>query len=101
MERTGGFDKRAHALAPVRVEQWDGLVFLNFDASAAPLADHLDDLPERLGSYRFADMVCPWRHEIECRCNWKMLAENALEAYHTGTVHAATVQSGSESSSQC
>jgi choline monooxygenase len=91
MERTEGFDKQAHALALLRLEQYDGLVFLNFDASAAPLVEHLGDLPERLGCYRFADMVCTWRHEIECRCNWKMLVENALEAYHTGTVHAATV----------
>jgi len=91
MDRTEGFDKQAHSLAPLRLEQWDGLVFLNFDASAAPLVEHLGDLPDRLGCYGFADMVCTWRHEIECRCNWKMLVENALEAYHTGTVHAATV----------
>jgi choline monooxygenase len=91
MERTDGFDKQAHGLAPVRLEQWDGLVFLNFDASAAPFVEHVGDLPDRLGCYRFADMVCTWRDELECRCNWKMLVENALEAYHTGTVHAATV----------
>ena len=91
MDRTEGFDRLAHSLAPVRLEQWDGLVFLNFDTSAAPLVEHLGDLPARLGCYQFGDMVCTWRYEIECRCNWKMLVENALEAYHTGTVHATTV----------
>jgi phenylpropionate dioxygenase-like ring-hydroxylating dioxygenase large terminal subunit len=91
MERTEGFDKLVHGLAPIRLEEWDGLVFLNFDAAAQPLSAYLGDLPRKLGCYRFADMVCTWRHEIECRCNWKMLVENALEAYHTGTVHAATV----------
>ncbi len=91
MDRTEGFDKRAHGLTPVRLEQWEGLVFLNFDTSAAPLVEHLGDLPDLLGCYQFGDMVCTWRFEIECRCNWKMLVENALEAYHTGTVHAATV----------
>jgi phenylpropionate dioxygenase-like ring-hydroxylating dioxygenase large terminal subunit len=91
MERTDGFDKTAHALAPVRLEEWDGLVFLNFDSGAPPLLEHLGDLPEKLGCYRFGEMTCTWRHEIDCRCNWKMLVENALEAYHTGTVHAATV----------
>ena len=91
MERTAGFDKSAHGLAPIRLEQWQGLVFLNFDPAAPALLEQLGDLPDILGCYRFDDMVCTWRHEIECRCNWKMLVENALEAYHTGTVHAATV----------
>jgi choline monooxygenase len=91
MDRTEGFDRSAHGLAPVRLEQWDGLMFLNFDTSAAPLVEHLGDLPYRLGSYRFGDMVCTWRFEVECRCNWKMLVENALEAYHTGTVHGTSV----------
>ena len=95
MERTD-FDKAAHSLAPVRLEEWGGLLFLNFDRNAASLRDHLGDLPGKLGCYRFQDMVCTWRHEIDCNCNWKLLVENALEAYHTGTVHAATVGSQKE-----
>ena len=38
-----------------------------------------------------SDMVVTWRKDIEARCNWKLLVENAMESYHTGTVHAATV----------
>ncbi len=38
-----------------------------------------------------AELVCTWRFEIEARCNWKLLVENASETYHTGSVHAATV----------
>lgn len=91
MARLPGFDAGAHGLAPVRMETWQGFVFLNFDPAAPPLATHLGDLPERLGSYRFDVMQCTWRAEIACRCNWKMLVENALEAYHTGIVHATTV----------
>jgi phenylpropionate dioxygenase-like ring-hydroxylating dioxygenase large terminal subunit len=91
MARTPGFDKAAHALAAVRMETWQGFMFINFDRAAPPLLEHLGDLPEILGSYRFGDMVCTWRAEIACRCNWKLLVENSLEAYHTGSVHAATV----------
>ena len=59
---------------------------------AAPdLLTHLGDLPEQLGCYRFDEMVSTWRHDIECRCNWKLLVENSLESYHTGLVHARTV----------
>ncbi len=91
MERTIGFETEAHGLLPIRLETWQDLVFLNFDDDAPDLLTHLGDLPEQLGCYRFDEMVCTWRHEIECRCNWKMLVENALESYHTGLVHARTV----------
>ena len=96
MEQTPGFDKASHGLAGIRLEQWQGLVFLNFNPGAPPLLDCLGNLPDTLGCYHFEDMVCTWRHEIACNCNWKMLVENALEAYHTGTVHAATVGSQRE-----
>ncbi len=91
MGRRPGFDKDAHALAPVRLETWQGFLFVNFDSAAPPLRDCLGDLPDVLGCYRFDAMLCTWRTEIACRCNWKLLVENALEAYHTGSVHAATV----------
>jgi choline monooxygenase len=91
MARVPDFDPTAHALTPVRMESWQELLFINFDPNAPALLTQLGNLPEVLGSYRFADMTCTWRAEIACGCNWKMLVENALEAYHTGIVHAATV----------
>ncbi|HUI18041.1 MAG TPA: aromatic ring-hydroxylating dioxygenase subunit alpha [Alphaproteobacteria bacterium] len=91
MERTEGFEPAAHGLIPVRLECWQGFVFLNFDPAAPDLMTALGDLPERLAGYRFAEMSCTWRAEIECRCNWKLLVENALEAYHTGMVHRESV----------
>lgn len=91
MADTPGFDKAQWGLRPVRLEQWDGFVFLNFDPAAPSLMDDLGTLPELLASHRMGEMVCTWRVEIEARCNWKLLVENASETYHTGTVHAVTV----------
>ncbi len=91
MERSLGFDKAVHGLRPIRLESWADFVFLNFDEAAPSLLEHLGDLPDRLGCYRFDEMVCTWRHDMMCRCNWKLLVENALEAYHTGIIHARTV----------
>jgi len=58
MTRTPGFDKTGHALAPVRMETWQGFIFLNFDLEAPPLLQHLGNLPDLLGSYRFDEMIC-------------------------------------------
>ncbi|MFI4988749.1 MAG: aromatic ring-hydroxylating dioxygenase subunit alpha, partial [Alphaproteobacteria bacterium] len=51
MARKPGFDKTAHALAAVRMETWQGFIFINFDSSAPPLLEHLGNLPDLLGSY--------------------------------------------------
>jgi choline monooxygenase len=91
MREVPGFDKDQHHLAALRLEVWEGAIFLNYDSSAPSLATHLGNLPDLLGSHRFGDMVKVWEIEIEVNCNWKMLLENAMESYHTGLVHAATV----------
>lgn len=91
MERTAGFAREEHGLRPIRLESWQSFLFLNFDPEAPALVTALGDLPERLDCYRFAEMAASWGVEIECRCNWKLLVENALEAYHTGMVHRSSV----------
>jgi len=91
MREVPGFDREAHGLIPLRMEVWEGAIFLNYDESAPSLLSHLGNLPDLLGSHRFGDMAKVWEIEIEVKCNWKMLLENAMESYHTGLVHAATV----------
>jgi len=91
MREVPRFEKPPNGLVPIRMETWDGAIFLNYDDAAPDLATHLGNLPELLGSHRFGEMACTWRYEIETRCNWKLLLENAMETYHTGIVHAATV----------
>ena len=45
-------DKPHSACMPVRVEEMCGLVFVNLDNDAAPLAEMVGDLPQRLAPYR-------------------------------------------------
>jgi phenylpropionate dioxygenase-like ring-hydroxylating dioxygenase large terminal subunit len=88
MERTAGFDKANYRLHPVRLEVWDGFVFINFNPACESLIEYLGDMPERFAPYGFSDWVCVRRSVYDLDCNWKLLIENALEAYHTTTVHA-------------
>src|SRR5262249_51642238 len=62
-----------------------------FDASVPSLSEYLGDLPERLRSYNMADMVCVRRREYNLACNWKIYLENAMEDYHTPTVHRQSI----------
>ncbi|MBS7540903.1 aromatic ring-hydroxylating oxygenase subunit alpha [Ancylobacter lacus] len=91
MREVPKFEKPPHGLIPIRMEVWEGSVFLNYDENAPDLLTHLGNMPELLGSHRMGDMVRTWHVEIETKCNWKLLLENAMETYHTGIVHAATV----------
>ena len=92
IEQTHNFDFAKYGLVPLRLEMWAGFLFVNFDAGAAPLTTWLGDIPQRLASYRFEDMVCTRRKEYRLACNWKVYVENAMEAYHVPTVHRSTLQ---------
>ena len=86
-----GFDRIENGLIPVRIPNWAGFVFLCFDKSTPPLSQTLGDLPQRMASHNLQDMRCTWTLELDCACNWKSILENAMETYHTGTVHRQTV----------
>ncbi|MFI1809204.1 SRPBCC family protein [Streptomyces sp. NPDC020422] len=83
------------ALGPHRptpaVEEWRGLVFLNPDGTAEPLAPHLRRTGEELTAYRLPEMtqVASWTEEW--RCNWKVAVQNAHENYHAMGLHPTTV----------
>ena len=91
MQLTKDFQQGAYGLKPIRLETWEGFVFINFDPHAVGLMEYLGDLPERLGSYRFGDMTMTRRVEYTLACNWKIYAENAMEAYHVPMVHKRTL----------
>ncbi len=91
MHESHGFDPAAFGLLPLRLETWGGFMFVNFDADAAPLAEYLGDLPQRVAPYRLEDMACVRRKEYVMACNWKLFVENAKESYHIATVHRQTI----------
>ncbi len=80
-----------HGLQSVRLETWDGFVFVNFDAGAGSLDEYLGDLPQRMASYDLGSMVTVRRKEYQIDCNWKLLTENSMEEYHTSTVHRGSI----------
>lgn len=91
MQQTHGFDPADFGLVPIALDRWGGFLFLNFDPDAAPLADYLGDLPDKLASYRLDEMACARRKEYLIECNWKLFVENAKESYHIATVHQQTI----------
>lgn len=91
MDETTDFRAEDYSLVPVRLEQWAGFLFINFDDNAISLGDYLGDIVDVLESYQFQDMRCVRLKSYELDCNWKTYVENAMEAYHVATVHRSTL----------
>ncbi|HWE12852.1 MAG TPA: aromatic ring-hydroxylating dioxygenase subunit alpha [Solirubrobacteraceae bacterium] len=80
-------DKPALGLMPVRVEEMCGLVFVNLDADAEPLAELVGDLPRRLAPYRIETLQPFARSDGTQPANWKVIADNYIEGYHIPIAH--------------
>jgi choline monooxygenase len=81
------FDRADYGLLPVRVETWGCFVFVNLDDRAAPLAEQLGDVPERVACYPLTDLVLTRTVDYSIGANWKLVAENYMEYYHLPWVH--------------
>jgi Rieske 2Fe-2S family protein len=81
------FSLSAYGLNTVRLETWQGFVFLNLDPEAAPLVDQLGDLVEHVARFDFAALRPAKTITYDVAANWKFVAENYSECYHCPGLH--------------
>jgi choline monooxygenase len=88
-DREGGFDGDELGLVQLQLDTWGPFLFVNPDPEAPPLADSLEDVPDRVAeagidvdALRFLS-----RAESEYEANWKICSENFLECYHCPVAH--------------
>lgn len=91
MEKTTDFNKGDYGLLPVRLSIWAGFVFVCFSDDTTDLYTWLGDLPRTFLSYRFDEFEVVRRIHYDLDCNWKLYIENAMEDYHTPTVHRSSI----------
>jgi len=87
-------DRERHGLVRFGLELWAGVVFVNLDRDAPPLAPQLGGMASflrnhELDRYRFAG---PWRQPELWNANWKLVLENGMESYHLFKVHPGTFE---------
>jgi len=80
-------NKSEMGLVPVRCEVWRGLVYLNFDKDAEPLADFMAPMAAQATGFPLENLVVKDRYSIEADCNWKVAFDNFLEIYHVRFCH--------------
>ena len=74
-----------------RTEIWRGFIYVNLSGDAAPLAPQLTKLDDLIATYDQSKMRHIHTEEEDWRCNWKLLVENFMEAYHLSVVHPETL----------
>ncbi|SDN82620.1 aromatic ring-hydroxylating oxygenase subunit alpha [Pseudomonas jinjuensis] len=91
----GGFN-----LPELKVETWGGFVFINFDANAAPLAEHLGILPEHFANWDLSDKFVAMHVRKRLPANWKACLEAFLESFHVLETHPQGVLTVGDANTQ-
>lgn len=89
-----GFDRGRFGLIKLRVECWQGLVFVCLDEAAPPLLDWLGDVVEIAAEFpTLGDMTFIREVTREGRANWKTYGDNSAEGYHLPLIHRELAKS--------
>lgn len=79
-------------LTALRVEQWQGLVFVAVGDDAPPFESVYGGIVERIAPIDLAAMRFARRDVFDVACNWKVYVDNYLEGYHLPMVHPGLSQ---------
>jgi choline monooxygenase len=74
-------------LPPLRVHEWQGLVFVALDDSVPDFDDVYGGIVERIAPIDLSAMRYLRRDSYDIDCNWKVYIDNFLEGYHLPHVH--------------
>jgi len=91
MQDAKDFDTADFPLLELAADSWDGFVFIHYGSEPESLSVQLGDMAQKFARHRCGEMRLAGGLEFDIAANWKLLAENALEAYHTGSVHRETL----------
>ncbi len=89
MEVRDGFDTVEYSLRPVRLQVFEGLIFVNCDPDADDFAAPLSNIKIQLGAYGLSDARVAHKHTYRIDANWKLCLENYQECYHCTNAHRA------------
>lgn len=87
MQGAADFDVGDIRLPPLRVHEWQGLVFVALDPAVPPFEQVYGGIAERIAPIDLAAMRYLRRDSYEIECNWKVYVDNFLEGYHLPHVH--------------
>jgi len=91
MDRSELFDKKDFGLVPIKVDLWEGQVFVHLGADPRPVGETFKGIVERIAPTNVGGLRFARRVDYEVGCNWKVYVDNFLEGYHVPFVHPELV----------
>jgi glycine betaine catabolism A len=82
-----GFTPEEFGLAPLRMIDWHGWLFVDPSGTDVDFAAHVAGMEDVIAPYRPEDLTVVARHSYELATNWKVIAENYQECYHCSSIH--------------
>ncbi len=89
-----------HSLPEVKLGRWGGFVFINPDANAGSLEDHVGNLSEQFPHLPYERRYKSAHVSKVLRCNWKVAQEAFSEAYHVIATHPTILESIGDANTQ-
>jgi choline monooxygenase len=87
MQGAADFDVSAIRLPPLRVVEWQGLVFVALSENVPSFEEVYAGITERIAPIDLSAMRFLRRDSYDIACNWKVYIDNFLEGYHLPHVH--------------
>lgn len=87
-------------LPELKLDTWNGFVFINFDTNAGPLQDFLSVLPEHFKNWRLDEKFIAMHIRKKLPANWKACIEAFLESYHVLETHTQGLATVGDANSQ-
>ena len=91
MDQAIAFDRTEMRLPHLRVEEWQGWVFINADQNASPLAPGLMKLSTSLDQWNVSSLKHVGTLHYDSPWNWKVMVDNFMESYHHPGAHPETL----------
>ena len=91
----GALDEKSRTcLSELKVDTWQGWVYINMDPDCEPLRDFLEPAASILDHFEFEKMRYKWRQWAVYPCNWKTAIEAFMEPYHVAGTHTQLLKYG-------
>jgi choline monooxygenase len=88
MKDVPDFDVADIRLPEIRVQEWQGLVFVALGEGAPAFEAYVEGIDARLGpEHAIVPLVLHHRSHYDVDCNWKAYVDNYLEGYHVPHIH--------------
>lgn len=81
------FDKKDFGLEPVKMGNWEGLLFVSLDDNIQPIDQFLDGIDDQIAPIDLSKFQFVEQQSYIIDCNWKVYVDNFLEGYHIPIVH--------------